>query len=157
MAGTRARDVGTLAPRRGFRHLALHIHRLLPVHPVAIANQHGDGRAGSATVTDAGKNLRAVAFDRHPPATAVAGLAAPQLRVERVDIDVEPRRHAVQRDDERLAVRFTSAEKPQHSEEIVYEEIATSGRPHAILRRFSPRRLACMWGAAWCDLMATQI
>jgi hypothetical protein len=34
-------------------------------------------------------------------------------------------------------VGFAGAEKSQHSKEIVYEEIAHSGAPRAILRRFS--------------------
>ena len=88
-------------------------------------------------MADARKNLGAVAFDGHPPATAVATLAAPELRVERVDIDVETGGHAIERDHERLSVGFAGAEKSQHSKEIVYEEIAHSGARRAILPRFS--------------------
>ena len=73
-----------------------------------------DRRAGRPPVANAGEHFDLVAFDGHPPAAPVAALPPPQLRVERVDVDLETRRHAVDRDDERLAVRFTGGEKSQH-------------------------------------------
>ena len=126
MARTRPRDFGAPGSGCGLRHLALDVHRLLPVHPVAIANEHRDWRAGRSAVADAGEDLGAVALDGHAPPTAVAALPASELRVQRIDIDVESGGHAVKRDDERLAVRFARAEKSQHSHGIVYEEIAHS-------------------------------
>ena len=136
-----------LAPLARLRHLPLDVHRLLPVHPVAVADQQRDGRAGGAAVADAGKDLGAVAFDRHPPAAAVAALAAAELRVERIDVEVEAGGHPVERDDERLAVRLAGAEKSQHRGEIVYEEIAPFGEARAILPRFSHVvRIASLWG-----------
>ena len=65
-------------------------------------------------VADAGEDLRAVAFDGHPPSAAVAALPPPELLVERVDVELEARRHAVDGDDERLAVRFAGGEKSEH-------------------------------------------
>ena len=51
-----------------------------------------------------GDDLGAVALDLHPSAAAVAALAATELRVERVDIDLETGGHSVERHHERLAV-----------------------------------------------------
>ena len=87
-----------------FRHLGLDVHRLLPVDPVAVANDKRDRRAGREAVPNAGEHFDVVAFNGHSPAAPVAALSPPELRVERVDIDVETRRHAVDRDDERLTV-----------------------------------------------------
>ena len=55
-------------------------------------------------MADAGQDLGAIALNRHPPAAAVAALAAPELCVERVDVEFETGGHTVERDDERLAV-----------------------------------------------------
>ena len=55
-------------------------------------------------VADAGENLGAVAFDLHPPAAAVPALTAAQLRIERIDVDLEAGGHAVQRHHQRLAM-----------------------------------------------------
>ena len=46
-------------------------------------------------VADAAQDLRAVGLDRHPPAAAVAGLAAAQLSGDGVEVDRETRRHAL--------------------------------------------------------------
>ena len=65
-----------LGAGRAFGHLRLDVHRLLPVDPVAVADQQRDRRAGRAAVPHAGEDLRAVAFDLHAAAAAVAALAA---------------------------------------------------------------------------------
>ena len=58
--------------------------------------------------------FRPVALDGHPAPAAVSALPAPELLVECVDVELKPRGHAVQRDDERLAVRFASGKESQH-------------------------------------------
>ena len=126
------------AAGRALRHLALDVHRLLPVHPVAIANEQRDRRAGRTAVADAGDDLGAVAFDLHPPPAAVAALAAAELRVERVDVDLETGGHAVERHHERLAVRLARGEKSQHSNSILYRRnCALSGPSSTIARRIA--------------------
>ena len=65
-------------------------------------------------MADAGEDFGAVAFDLHAAAAAVAALAAAQLRVERVDVELQARGHAVDGDDERLPVRLAGGEKSQH-------------------------------------------
>ena len=115
---------GRLAAGRALRHLALDVHRLLPVDPVAVANEQGDRGAGRAAVANAGDDLGAVAFDLHPAAAAVAALATTELGVQGVDIDLETRGHPVEGHHERLAVRLTRGEKSQHPSSILYEEIA---------------------------------
>ncbi len=130
MARSRPRHVGTiLGAGRALRHLRLDVHRLLPVHPVAIANEQGDGCAGGDAVAHAGEDLGAVAFDLHAPAAAVAALATTELQVERVDIELKARGHAVDRDDERLAVRLARGQKSEHSFVILYDPPSPSGRP----------------------------
>src|SRR5262245_11093784 len=107
------------------------MHGLLPVHPIAIADQHCDRRARRLSATDAGKNFGPVTLDRHAAPATVTTLSAPELRVECIDVDVEAGRHPVKRDDQRLPVRFAGAQKPQHPQGIVYEEIAHSRRRSA--------------------------
>src|SRR6185503_2314199 len=100
---------------RALRHVPLDVYRLLPVDPVAVANQQGDRRAGRPPVADTREDLCAVAFDGHSSSAAVAALPPAELLVERIDVELESRRHAVDGNDERLAVRFAGGEKPEHS------------------------------------------
>ena len=79
VAGPRPRDVGAVGAGGAFRHLLLDVHRLLPVDPVAIADEQRDRRAGRAAPAHAREDLGAVAFDLHAAAAAVAALAPPQL------------------------------------------------------------------------------
>ena len=58
---------------------------------------------------------RAVGFDRHPAAAAVAALAPAELGGERVEVDREAGGHAFEDRDERLAVRLAGSQKSQHS------------------------------------------
>ena len=60
--------------------------------------------AGRPAVPHTREHFHLVAFNGHSPAASVAALPPPQLRVERVEIDVETGRHTVDRDDERLTV-----------------------------------------------------
>ena len=50
----------------------------------------------------------------NPAPAAVPALSPPELFVERVDIELKVRGHAVHGDDERLAVRFAGREESQH-------------------------------------------
>src|SRR5262249_32130189 len=108
------------------------MHRLLPVHPVAISDQHRNWCARRLSTAYTGEDFGAVALDGHSAAAAVATLAAAELRVERIDVDIETSGHPVKRDHQRLSVRFAPAQKPQHSQGIVYEEFAHSRRRAAV-------------------------
>ena len=77
-------------PLRSPRRLGVDVHRLLPVDPVAVADQQRDRRAGGLAAPDAGENLRAVALDRHPAAAPVAALTPPELGGERVEVERRP-------------------------------------------------------------------
>src|SRR5262245_20125409 len=115
MPRTRTRHVGPFAAGRAFWRLGLDVHRLLPVHPVAIPDEERDRRASGHAMTNAAKDLRAVALDLHASATSVAALPPTQLRVERIDVEGQTGRHAVEGDDERLPMRLAGGEKPKHS------------------------------------------
>ena len=115
MARARPRDVRPLGAGGALWHFRLDVHRLLPVDPVAIADEERDRRTGRDAVTDAGDDLGAVAFNLHPAAAAVATLAPPELRVECVDVELKARRHAVHRHHEGLAMRLAGGQKSQHS------------------------------------------
>ena len=115
-------DVRTiLSSRRALRLLGLDVHRLLPVHPVAVANEQGDGGARRHAVPYAREDLRAVALDLHPPAAAVSTLATPELEIERVDVELKTCGHAVNGHDQGLAVRLARGQKSQHPLVILYE------------------------------------
>src|SRR6185369_15305183 len=81
---TRACDRRAVGAGRTLRHLLLDVHGLLPVHPIAIANENRDRGASRPPLAHAGQDLRAVAFDLHAAAAAVAALAAFELAIERV-------------------------------------------------------------------------
>src|SRR4029079_17601276 len=117
------------------RHLSFDVHRLLPVHPVAIANQQRDRRAGRHAMPNTREHLGAVAFDLHPSSTAVTALEARELRVQRVDIDFEAGGQAIERHDQRLAVRLAGSQKPQHLRSILYEGSAYFRMDGASCRR----------------------
>src|SRR5678816_717715 len=100
------------------------MHRLLPVHPVAISDQHRDWCARCLSTAYTGEDLGPIALDGHSAPAAVAALPAPELRVDRIDVDIETRGHTVKCDHQRLPMRLARAQKPQHPQGIVYEEIA---------------------------------
>jgi hypothetical protein len=77
------------------------------------------GAPRGPSVPDAGQDLRAVAFNLHPAAAAIAALPAPELRVECRDVEVESRRHAIDGHDQGLAVRLAGGEKSQHVPSIL--------------------------------------
>src|SRR5688572_28515522 len=66
------RDVGTLRTGGPLGRLRFDVHRLLPVDPVAVANEKCDGGARRTSATNTADDLGAVAFDLHPPAAPVA-------------------------------------------------------------------------------------
>ena len=123
MTGARFAPVGVR------RRLGPGAHRLLPVHPVAVLDQHRDRPADRLAGADAGEDVGPVGLDRHPAAAAVAALPAAQITGDAVEVDGKPGGDAFENDDERAAVRFASGEKSHHAELIVYEESAASRRP----------------------------
>ena len=79
-------------------------HRVLPVHPVPVGDRHRDRSADRFARPDAGQDLGAVGFDRHPPSPPVPALPAAQVLGDGVDVDGEPCGNAFEDDDERAAV-----------------------------------------------------
>ncbi len=75
MPGARQVDLGGLGLHRP------RVHPLLPVGVVAVDDLQGDRAAERAAVAHAGGDLDPVALDLHPPAAAVAELAAGQIAV----------------------------------------------------------------------------
>ena len=71
------------------------VHPLLPVGVVAVGDQHRDRAAEGAAVAQAGADLDRVGLDLHPPAAAVAELAPRHVAVERLALELQPRRHAL--------------------------------------------------------------
>ena len=90
------REVGV--PGTGTRHPApaqlarlggLVAHDVLPVGPVAVVDQHGDGRAQRLAGAHPGEPFDPVALDLHPGAPAVAHHAAGQVAVHPLGRDGE--------------------------------------------------------------------
>src|SRR4029079_10720356 len=100
MTWARARDIRLLAASGAFRHFRFRVHRLLPVHPVAVSDQQRDRCTGGDSVSHTAEEFGAVAFDRHAPPAAVAALTTTELGVERVDVECETSGHAVEGDDQ---------------------------------------------------------
>ena len=89
-----AGEVGVAGARQvHLGHLGLdrpRVHPLLPVGVVAVGDLERDGAAERAAVADAGGDLGGVALDLHPPAAAVAELAARHVAVDRLAVELEP-------------------------------------------------------------------
>ncbi len=71
------------------------VHPLLPVGVVAVGDQQRDRAAEGAAVADPGADLDRVGLDLHPAAAAVAELAPRHVAVERLAIELQARRHAL--------------------------------------------------------------
>ena len=89
------------------------VHPLLPVRVVAVGDQDRDRAAQGAPVADPGADLDRVALDLHPAAAAMAELAARHVAVERLAIELEPGRQALDDRDQPGAVRFARCREPQ--------------------------------------------
>ena len=90
-------------------------HHVPPVFPVLVVDLERDRCAGRHAVADAAQRFRAIGFDRHASAAAVAALAAPQFGRDRVEIDGETGRNTFDDRDERPAMRLARCEKTQHA------------------------------------------
>ena len=143
MPRTRPRDDRPDRAGRSRRRLILGMHRLLPVFPILVANEQRDGRAERFAGAHARENLGLVGFDRHAAAAAVSTLTPLELFGDGVEIDMQSGRHALENDDEPLAVRLAGGEKTQHCLAILYEV-------SALFRSRTGAIAACFRGRADC-------
>ena len=97
-------DLGVDRPR---------VHPLLPVGVVAVGDEDGDRAAERAAVAHARADLDRVGLDFHPAAAAVAELAPRHVGVERLAIELEPGRHALDDRDEPGPVRLPRSCEPE--------------------------------------------
>jgi len=88
-------------------------HDVLPVGPILVLDQIGDGAAQSLAVADAADDANAVGLDLHPLATAVATHATDQIRVDRVDIDGQTGGQSLEDAHQHGAVRFAGRHQTQ--------------------------------------------
>src|SRR5690606_35673952 len=89
-------------------------HRLLPMLPVPVPDQHRNGRTERLAEADAGKELGVVLLDLHPCAPAVAALAAPELGVDiALHGERQPCGHTLDQGDESAAVRLARGLKSE--------------------------------------------
>ena len=89
------------------------VHPLLPVGVVAVGDLERDGPAERAAVADAGGDLGGVALDLHPPAAAVAELAARHVAVDRLAVELEPGGQALDDAGEAGAVALPGGDEAQ--------------------------------------------
>ena len=87
---------------------------LLPVFPVAVFKEHGDGRADGFSMTNAGEDSGGIALDFHSAAAAVSLLSAPKFVVYKVLGHFNSSRQAGDKCHQRLAVRLSGGEEFQH-------------------------------------------
>ena len=107
----KTREIGVTRTDARHRALALwilwsgrRIHRLLPVLPVAIADQHRDGRADRFARSHAGEQLHGILLDLHAPPASVALLATRKLLVDVFGEEWKAGGNAFEDADERLTV-----------------------------------------------------
>src|SRR5207249_3474687 len=121
-----------------------HWQDILPVFPVFVLQQNGDGRANGFGVADAGKNVAGVLFNFHAPAPAKALLPPPQLTVNERLVYLQSRRQPRQEGDQGFAMRFTSGKVAQHKGVVRKQSFYLSG---AAIKKASSARLFCSgWG-----------
>ena len=91
-----ADEVGVARPRQvhlgGLGLDRPRVHPLFPVGEVAVVDLERDRAAERAAVADAGGDVGAVGLDLHAPAAAVAELAAREVAVERLAVELRGRR-----------------------------------------------------------------
>jgi hypothetical protein len=102
VTGARTRD-RPLARRRVVR-AGGRVHDLLPVLPVAVANQHRDGRAKGLTRADAREKLDGVGLDLHPTSASISLLPARELRIHVLIEHWNAGRHPLEDADQRRSV-----------------------------------------------------
>ncbi len=108
------------------------LHDLGPVLPVPVAHQQQDGEPERPAVADPAQDLGTVLLDRLARPAAVAPLPAGEVDREGVLGQGEPRRHALDRDPQRRAVRLPGGEEAEGG--------------HSPARRPPPRRAAAFAG-----------
>ena len=82
----------------------LNRERLDPVLPIPVGQQDGNRRTDRLAMTNATENVRRIALDAHPSATAVALLTPPKFTIHEFDINRKPGGHARQKRHQRLSV-----------------------------------------------------
>ncbi len=88
-------------------------HALLPVGVVAVCDLQGDRAAERAAVADAPGDLGGVALDLHPPAAAVAELAARHVLVQILRAHLEARGQALDDAGQAGAVRLAGGDQTE--------------------------------------------
>jgi hypothetical protein len=76
-----------------------HGQRFLPVFPVSVLQQNGNGRTYGYSLAHSREDVGRIALNLHAPAAAISLLAAPELAVKRLLIDFQACGHARQERD----------------------------------------------------------
>ena len=91
------------------------IHDFLPVLPIAVPNQHRDGRSDCLAGTDAREQLDGVLLDLHPSAAPIALLPARELLVDVAREQPQAGGNALENRNEGLSVGFAGGRESKHS------------------------------------------
>ena len=124
------------------RHVGLdrpRVHPLLPVGEVAVGDRQRDRAAERAAVADAGGDLGGVALDLHPPAAAVAELAARHVAVDGLGVELEAGRQALDHAGQAGPVGFPGGDHAQRHGGGSYEGAAGARARRALGRDASGR------------------
>src|SRR5262249_7180828 len=104
-------------------------HDFFPVWPVPVLDHHGNGTADGLSVTDPGQKPNLILFDLHPPAAAIAPLAAFEFMINGVKIDGKMRWKALHQGDQGRAVRLAGRSKAQHPLSIAEFSVTMASMP----------------------------
>ena len=113
-------------------------HLLGPVHPVAVRDPEGDGRAEREAVADAGGDLGAVLLDLHAPAAAVAALAAGHVDGDVVLGEGQAGGEALDEGGEALAVALAGGEEAEASHQEACRSSSAPGMGGRAMGAASP-------------------
>ena len=113
VAGTDASDALVPAFLRWVLHV-LHRHGVLPVHPVAILQEHPNGAAQGVAVAHTGLDVSVIPLNLLPAAAPVPALATAQVMGDVLLVQGQVGRHAFHYNHQALSVGLSGREPPYH-------------------------------------------
>jgi hypothetical protein len=102
-------------------------HHVFPIGPIAIGNEHGQGRAECLAGAEAGQPLDAVTLDLHAGPAAIALHPAGELAVHPFRRDRKTSRQSLDDGDKGLAMRFACGGEAEHRDRVLERRSALAG------------------------------
>jgi hypothetical protein len=105
------------------------VHAVEPILEVTVYNTQADWPAKRMTVTNASSDLGAIGLDLHATATTMAELAAGQIAINCVLLELETGRNALNDAGQTRAVALASGDHSKRHGRPLYAAITLQGLP----------------------------